>query len=832
MANDQGFYLGKQYDAESKKLTDDIIYYDPEDLTTHMFVTGMTGSGKTGLCIGLMEEAALRNIPAIVIDPKGDLTNLLLHFPDLLPQDFEPWVDPEAARRAGKTTPELAAETASTWKKGLADWGLSGENIRKLADSAEFTVFTPGSTAGIAVDIVSSFAAPNLDWDENQEILRERISSNITALLSLLGYVDIDPLTSREHILLANIMEHFWSKGASFDLSDLIMQTQSPPFERLGAFPVDRLFPEKDRFALAMKLNNFLASPSFQAWITGEPLDIQKMLYAEGGKPRHSVFYLAHLSENERMFFVTLLFGAIESWMRQQSGTQGLRAILYFDEILGYLPPVANPPSRTIMLRMLKQARAFGVGMVLATQNPVDMDYKALSNAGTWMIGRLQTDQDKARLMDGLMSASGSINRADADRLLSNLGKRIFLLHNVHGKGLKLFGTRWAMNYLAGPLSRAQIPALNALVSAGKPKKVVTGQLSAANEPKTQPIRPQTPAAAEPISTQQVTRPVLPSGINDYHLPNNLTLQNAANRENLSLTSGAKMVAIEYFPRLLAQAEVRYLDRRYNIQSLQKKTALVNDNTGRLIRWEDHTISPIEQNMIERLGLPETGYQQVPVWLMDPKTLKILETDFLDWVYRTENLKIRTSASLKIFAGPEVSDQEFAAQIDRAIQEQKKIEVEKIQAAYEKKITAMEQKLAKEKREAENAKDRLSQRRVEELGTGGELLLAFLSKRKKSISSSLTKRRMTSQAKATLEKEQADVDVAIQNLTSLQNEMKNAIQQVENDWINKGKDITETIITPMKKDIFIELFGIAWVPQYVVEIDGTRYKVNAFSSNP
>ncbi|HSM23633.1 MAG TPA: DUF87 domain-containing protein, partial [Anaerolineaceae bacterium] len=787
MANNREFYLGKEYDFENKKLTDQIIYYDPADLTTHMFVTGMTGSGKTGLCVGLMEEAALQNIPAIVIDPKGDLTNLVLHFPDLLSKDFEPWIDPEAARRENKTIMEKAEETANLWKNGLADWGLHKDNIEKLKDAAEFTIYTPGSTSGIAVDILSSFAAPELNWNDNQEILRERISSNITALLGLIGYNDIDPLGSREHILLANIMEHFWSKGHSFDLSDLIMQTQNPPFDRLGAFPIDRLFPEKDRFALAMKLNNFLASPSFQTWMQGQSLDIQKLLYTNNGKPRQSIFYIAHLSENERMFFVTLLFGAIESWMRRQSGTSGLRAIIYFDEILGYLPPVANPPSRTIMLRMLKQARAFGVGMVLATQNPVDMDYKALSNAGTWMIGRLQTDQDKERLMDGLQSASGNIDRSEANKLLSNLGKRVFLLHNVHEKGLKLFNTRWAMNYLAGPMMRSQIPALNELAGVNARKTTSTSAKSAANEPKTQPLKAQS-SAAEPTSTQPVSKPVLPSGIIEFHLPNNLTLQNAARKANINLSNTSKITAIEYHPRLLAQAEIRYLDRRYNVQTMQKKTVLVDDDSGRILRWEEHITGPIDQDMIERVALPETGYQEIPVWMIDPKTLKIHQSDFEDWIYRTDTLTVRACQSLKLFAGPETSEQEFQDQIKQAIKEQLDIEVEKVSTSYDRKITSLEQRLDKEKRDVENAEDRLGQRRMEEVGTHGEMVIALFSKRRKSISSSLTKRRMTSQAKAALEKEKQDVDNAIANLNAMQTEMKTAIAQLERDWTSKFND--------------------------------------------
>ena len=412
MSSNKEFYLGKIYDLKKGALTDDILSYDPPDLTTHAIVTGMTGSGKTGLCVGLLEEAALQGIPAIMVDPKGDLTNLLLTFPDLKPEDFEPWMDPASAAREDKTTAQTAAETAAMWKKGLADWNLGGKNIQELKDAVERTVYTPGSSSGIPVSILASFEAPQLSWDENEETLRDKISDTVTAILTLIGLKEIDPLRSREHILLSNIIEYNWKQGISLDLQKLILQTQNPPLEKLGAFAIDDFFPKKERGELAMLLNSFLASPSFQPWIEGQPLDIEKILYTDDGKPRHSVFFLAHLNDSERMFFITLLYSAVDTWMRKQSGTGSLRALVYFDEIHGYLPPVANPPSKPLIIRLLKMARAFGVGLVLSTQNPVDVDYKALSNAGTWMIGRLQTDQDKQRLLDGLESAAGGIQRS------------------------------------------------------------------------------------------------------------------------------------------------------------------------------------------------------------------------------------------------------------------------------------------------------------------------------------------------------------------------------------------------------------------------------------
>jgi hypothetical protein len=339
------FYLGRLVDPKTAKPTTIRVEYDPEDLTTHAVVTGMTGSGKTGLCIGLLEEAALQNVPAIIIDPKGDLTNLLLHFPNLLPQDFQPWIDPDMERRTGKSMEAIADEASSAWGNGLKEWGIGEDRLLALQNAVKFAIYTPGSDSGIPVSVLSSLAAPDLDWESNREVLRERISSTVTALLGLVGMNDIDPIRSREHILLSNIFETHWSKGNDLDLTELILQTQTPPFPNLGAFPVDTFFPPKDRMELAMVLNNILAAPAFETWREGESLNIQSMLFTPDGKPRHSIFYLAHLSDGERMFFVTLLLSAVETWMRTQKGSTALRAILYMDEIYGYLPPTAVPPS-------------------------------------------------------------------------------------------------------------------------------------------------------------------------------------------------------------------------------------------------------------------------------------------------------------------------------------------------------------------------------------------------------------------------------------------------------------------------------------------------------
>ncbi|MEI2693394.1 MAG: DUF87 domain-containing protein [Anaerolineae bacterium] len=457
------FYLGKEYDLAAAKLSDVPLMYDARDLTTHAVCVGMTGSGKTGLCIDLMEEAAIDQVPMIIIDPKGDITNLLLTFPDLRPEDFQPWINPDDARRKDLSVEAYAASQAETWAKGLASWDQGPERIRLLKESADFVIYTPGSDSGVPVSILSSFAAPQLSWDDEQEALRERISGTVSALLGLIG-VEADPVRSREHILLATLFEHYWRAGQSLDLAALINAIQNPPVRQLGVFDVDTFYPQKDRFGLAMALNNIIAAPSFASWIQGVPLNIDHMLYGGDAKPNISIFYIAHLSDAERMFFVTLLLEQVITWMRAQGGTTSLRALLYMDEVFGYFPPTSNPPSKRPMLTLMKQARAFGLGVMLTTQNPVDLDYKGLSNAGTWFIGKLQADRDKQRLLDGLegLSTDGGSrpNRQEMDRIISALGNRVFMMHNVNLSQPVIFQTRWAMSYLRGPLTRSQVREL------------------------------------------------------------------------------------------------------------------------------------------------------------------------------------------------------------------------------------------------------------------------------------------------------------------------------------------------------------------------------------
>ncbi|MBA3753394.1 MAG: DUF87 domain-containing protein, partial [Nitrospira sp.] len=357
------FYLGRPYDLAKKKPKDGWLLYDSKDLVTHAVCVGMTGSGKTGLCLALLEEAAIDGIPAIIIDPKGDLSNLLLTFPELRGKDFAPWINEDDARKKGLSPDDYATQQADMWKKGLASWGQDGERVQRLKDAADFAIYTPGSHAGLSVSILKSFGAPTQDILEDAELLQERIGTTATSLLGLLG-LETDPIKSREHILLSTILNTAWKHSQDLDLAMLIQQIQTPPVSKVGVLDLDSFFPSKERFAFAMKLNNLLAAPGFATWLEGEALDIGQILHTSGGKPRLAIFSIAHLNDAERMFFVTLLLTQMVGWMRSQSGTTSLRALLYMDEIFGYFPPVSNPPSKLPLLTLLKQARAFGVGVV------------------------------------------------------------------------------------------------------------------------------------------------------------------------------------------------------------------------------------------------------------------------------------------------------------------------------------------------------------------------------------------------------------------------------------------------------------------------------------
>jgi len=871
------FYLGRRYDPENHRLTEDIVYYDSRDLTTHAVVVGMTGSGKTGLCINLLEEAVLDDIPSIIIDPKGDITNLLLTFPDFREEDFEPWVNVDEARRAKMSVQDYAADTAHRWKEGLASWHIVPDRVRWLKYAARYSIYTPGSDAGLPVSILASLRAPREGWHAgNEEMLREKINGVTTALLALIGR-DAQPVQDREHVLIANIFEYAWRNGTDLTLEDIILQVQKPPFNKLGVFPLDEYIAEKARLKLAMELNGIVAAPSFQSWMNGDPMDIQNLLYQADGKPRVSVFYIAHLNEAERQFVITLLLENMLGWMRTLSGTTSLRCLLYIDEMFGYFPPYPrNPPTKDPILRLLKQARAFGIGLVLATQNPADLDYKGLSNAGTWFIGRLQSDQDKERVAAGLqslVSVNNEFDLRDVRTMISDIEPRVFLMHNIHEQDGPVFvHTRWAMSYLRGPLTRQQVQIL----MAGQKSQMPTGgayTASAAQSyhlqnpkmpvnsvpmpptslpemPTSLPELPEIPTQSAPAFPQaavdmgagggigtstgqsqnaptgySLNPPPISSAISQYYLPAEISSQQAIadweQRTNFAAQSfaGAQMT---YKPVLLAQASVRYQDAKrriyttrifgYQIPSLER---------AGIVHWEQYQTPPVDTRRLSGVPLEEALFGDLPSGLTDQKRMSSLHRELVDVLYSTATLKIPYNSTLNIYGDPDADFSNFRAAAVQAAREKRDAEVDKVTAKYDAALEKLDEKIKQKARRLDAERQELKDRKREELFTTGEAILSLLNRRTTYTMSRVSRTRIyANQSKADIREFEAEIGDLEQEAANLQAEFQDVVRNVNEKWAQIGTQVEEYTITPYKKDISVDLFGIGWIPFWYANVNG------------
>jgi hypothetical protein len=793
------FYLGRPYDLAAKQAKPGWLLYDSKDLVTHAVCVGMTGSGKTGLCIGLLEEAAIDGIPALIIDPKGDLGNLMLTFPQLRGEDFAPWINEDDARKKGLSSADYATQQAELWKKGLGDWGQSGERIQKLRDAADVVVYTPGSNAGIPVSILKSFAAPSQEILDDTEMLRERISTTVTSLLGLVG-VEADPIKSREHILLSTILDHTWKAGQDLDLATLIQQIQTPAVAKIGVLNLDSFYPSKERFALAMQLNNLLAAPGFSAWLEGEALDVGQMLHSPGGKPRLAIFSIAHLNDAERMFFVTLLLSQTLGWVRAQSGTTSLRAILYMDEIFGYFPPVANPPSKQPLLTLLKQARAFGLGVVLATQNPVDLDYKGLANTGTWFIGRMQTERDKARVLEGLEGASASsgkkFDKQGMEQLLAGLGNRVFLMNNVHEDAPEVFQTRWTLSYLRGPLTRTQIKSL---------MEPVRGKASGVRgEGKDGPAS--SPAASR--LTPHASRPMLPPDVPQQFIP----IRGVQ-------PSGSMLV---YQPMLLGTSQVRVSDSKAGVDVTQDVTVLAPISDGAVaVDWDraveaGFTVADLESS-------PSDGAQfgEVPSSASKAKSYEAWNKDFAGWLFRTQKVDLLKSPSAKEHSKPGESERDFRVRLQQSGRETRDKQSDSLRRKYAPKIAALQDRIrrAGQMVERQQAESRSSQMQAA-ISVGASILGAFLGR--KTISATNIGRATTAiRGAGRAIKESQDVGQAEENVSALQQQLADLEAQfkTETDALAAATDpLNERLETvslkPTKANITVKLVALAWAPHW------------------
>jgi hypothetical protein len=832
------FYLGQGYDLAQGALLDQPIHYDARDLTTHAVCLGMTGSGKTGLGIVLLEEAALDGVPSLVIDPKGDMTNLLLTFPDLKPEDFAPWVNPDDARRKEMELAEYATQTAELWRTGLERSGQGAERVRRLKEAADYVIYTPGSSAGRQVSILHTLRAPDLSWEEDDELLRDKIESVVSALLGLIG-VEADPVQSREHILLSNIFERAWQNGEDLDLAQLILRVQKPPFAQLGVFPVDTFFPEKDRMGLAMLLNGLLASPAFADWIEGQPLDIDGLLSSPSGKPQVSVLYLAHLSEAERQFFITLLLEQVITWMRAQPGTTSLRALLYMDEMFGHLPPSpASPPTKKPFLTLLKQARAYGLGLVLATQNPVDLDYKALSNAGTWFIGRMQADRDKQRVLDGLEGVEvgeGGLQRSELDRLISALRSRVFLLHNVHEGQPVIFHTRWAMSYLRGPLTRPQVQQL----AAETPATSAAPGPAPAMEPAAEPPRGPRPVA-QPADSATLAVPYskvppqLPSAIKQVFLPVRVSFKTALERlaREGDVAAAAEAPArgyLLYQPALLGLAKLRFPHN--------KSRQAHSEDMAYLWRTADDGFDPdwaegrvrLEAENLEREPEPDAYFAELGSDLGSAKRLRGLENEFGDYLYYNSVATLLFNPHLELYSEFGETAEAFQRRCRKAAEEAIEGESEKLRDKYERKLDRLEDRLEREERELEEDKIEYDARKQEELLSGVESVMGLFSRRRsRSLSTASRKRRMTRQAKADVEESEEVIEDLEADIDELEAEAQRELDELKEEW-GARIDETETVeVHPRRADVRIELFALAWMPFWEASLDSGSLSLPAY----
>jgi hypothetical protein len=805
------FYLGKLYDPEHDRLQDDLLLYDAKDLTTHGLCVGMTGSGKTGLCLSLIEEAAIDGIPVLAIDPKGDLGNLMLTFPALRPEDFLPWVDPHAATRKGVGVEAYARDTAHAWRSGLAEWGQEPERIQRFKDAAEVAIYTPGSSAGLPLSLLGSFAAPPPNVLADADALHDRMDASVAGLLALLG-IDADPMRSREYLLLSTILSQGWHAGRHFDLPGLIRDIQKPPFDMVGVFDLESFYPAADRMALAMALNHLLASPGFSVWLEGDPLDLPRLLYTPNGKPRISILSIAHLSETERMFVVTIVLNELLTWTRAQTGSASLRALFYMDEIFGYFPPTANPPSKRPLLTLLKQARAYGVGVMLATQNPVDLDYKGLSNTGTWFLGRLQTERDKQRVLDGLEGAAsgagGRFNRARMDSLLSGLGSRRFLMHNVHEDQPVVFQSRWALSYLRGPMSRSEVEAL---MGPTKTKATTDDRAKEHRSPSSPPLHP--PLGG--LSRLQAERPVVPAAIEQYF--------------GLCTRIPDQAAELVYRPRLTAEARLHYVRAGAGVdiwEEVSLTTAL--PTAAGSADWD---AAPLTAGRLDHLGRepePNARFAALPASALHADHYAAWGKALADHLYRHRTRTLFRCDELKLYSGLGESEGAFRGRIAHAVHERRDQGIERLRQSYGRKLATLQDRLRRAQDRLERERAQYDRAKMDTAISVGATVLGALFGRKLASHRNVGRAATAMRGVGRASKEQLDIDAAREEieaqsrkLREMETEFERAVEELQQDLDPNTVELTPIPLRPRKSDIAIERIGLLWTP-WGVSSDGAE----------
>lgn len=784
-------YLGKLQSTSSR------FEMEGDELVTHGVVLGMTGSGKTGLSITLLEELAGQGIPLILIDPKGDLANLELLFPQLRGSDFQPWIDPQEAQRQSRTTAELGEQAATQMRTQLAEWEIQPERVAALREKMDLRVYTPGSRSGLPLNLLGSFDRPQ-GAEEGSELRTELIGGTVQGLLSLVG-VTADPLRSPEHIVLATIIDTSWKEAAELSLETLIMRLVDPPFKKVGVFPVDSFFPPDKRMELAMRLNGLLASSGFAAWTAGEPLQPSRWL-TPGAKTPVSIFYLAHLGDNERMFFVSLLLERVLAHVRTLSGSTGLRALVYFDEVAGYLPPhPLNPPSKRPLLTLFKQARAVGVGVVVATQNPVDIDYKGLANAGTWMIGRMQTAQDRERVADGLISAEAGVDRATLIGLFESLKPRLFMVKGPHSNQPQVIMSRQAMSFLRGPLTRSDLERLP------KPSE---------SQPAAAPA-----GVASEVQGSWTSVPGTVPGFASVFVDPRIVF--AARFEGLwqkYAEDAAPDGKLRWRPALFGELELRFDE---------DKGGFVHDERiWRVFFPLDKGLSktafsvPFEDADV--MDAPAEGglFQALPTALDESPELKNAQKALVDEVFRNVTDSQFVHSKLKVYGAGGEDREQFEARLKQIIQERIDAQLVKLHEKYDRQVATLQDRIGKKEIEAAQLGNTAQGRQTEQLWSAGAAVLNFFTSNHRSVVSALsktvggalTKNRLSDQAKGRVQAAQEELNLLHQKLEALQNQLETEVEAITSKEMQALSDIEERTIRLETSDIRLSRFGVLWVP--------------------
>jgi hypothetical protein len=816
------FYLGKRVDPATGAVFATPLLYDAADLVTHAVILGMTGSGKTGLGVAVVEEAALDGIPALVVDPKGDLANLLLTFPTLETAEFAPWVNTDEARLLGIDAAAFAEREATRWREGLKEWGQGADRIARLRQAADFSVYTPGSRAARPLSILRTFQAPAAGSSADPELLAERASSAATSVLTLAG-IDAEPMRGREHILIATLLGEAWRRQASLDLAALIAQIQSPPLQRIGVLELDAFYPPAERFTLASDLNRLLAAPDFAVWLEGDPLDINALLYAPSGKPRVTVLSIAHLDDRQRMFFMSLLLSELVAWMRLQRGTSSLRALVYVDEMMGFLPPVAMPPSKIPLLTLLKQARAFGLGMILASQNPVDLDYKALANAGTWFLGRLQTERDKARLLDGLEGANAAsgrgFDRATTDRILSGLEKRTFLLHNVHEPEAVLFKTRWTMSYLRGPMGREELSRLAAstssapaspTVASGAPDGASVGKPSAPSPPLAPlPPRPPSPPDA-PFGPWEPSAPSAPSAPPAPSAP----LVDPAIPQFFAPGTGTR-----WTPVLFGAARVSYSDAKLGVDETREVAVVTPLVDGAVpVDWEHAEPAPFRAADLKSVPDNTATFDPLPKAAANPRKYAQWAKDFTQWVGRSQTVELVKSARAKMVSLPDESERDFRIRLQTALRERRDAEITRVRDRYAPRLSTLDDRMRRAEAALEKQQEQATESKVQTGVSVAATIFGALLGRKAVSATTLGRATTAARSAGRIGRESQDVSRAQEELAAvrakheeLERTLAQELEVISAGWEARDDPLERVLLKPKRGGISTQLVALVWV---------------------